>query len=391
MGRNDLLGEVERIRPVLEDFAEQAETERRLPDAVYDAMIDAGLFRMLAPAAFGGLELHPLQYYPVIEAVARIDSAAGWNLNQSAAIATVAAWLPEEGGRELYARGPDPVVAGGFYPPALAVRVDGGWRVTGRNAFASGCHRAQWFGVPLREVSEDESRFDPDTENPPPFVALVPRDEVDILDTWYTVGMRGSFSAEVQLDDVFVPDHRVAFLGPGHAKAPAFGGALYSLWPWVGVHGQALCAVGIARAAIETLVDLGTRKRPSYGRQELGGREVAQRQVARATALVDAGRAYLSQSISEAFEEAERNGRAGEASVVRCQLAASYATEASAEAVGLVREASGTTSIRIGHGIERHQRDVLVLTTHAYMSSARYEDVGKMLFGQPPDFWVFEL
>jgi alkylation response protein AidB-like acyl-CoA dehydrogenase len=391
MGQDDLLSEVERLGPILEDFAEQAEGERRLPDPVYDAMIDAGLFRMLVPAAFGGLELHPVEYYPVIEAIARIDSAAAWNLNQSAAVATVAAWLPDEGSDEIYARGPDTVVAGGFYPPGPSVRVDGGWRVTARNAFASGCHRAEWFGVPLLEIREDESRFAPDVENPPPVIALLPRDEVDLIDTWHTVGMRGTFSGDVSVDDVFVPEHRVAYLGPEHSRSSRFAGPLYAPWPWVGVHGQAVVSVGIACAAIEELIDLAMRKRPSYARQELGGREVAQRHVARARALVDASRAYLNASISNAYDEAAQGARPSDASIMSCQLAASHATEACAQAVRLVHEVAGSSSIRIGRGIERHHRDVTVLTTHAYMSAERYEDVGKMLFGQPPDFWVFDL
>ena len=95
-----LLKEVERIRPILEDHSAVAEAERCLPDAVYDAMIDAGLFRMLGPKAFGGLELHPVEHYRVIEAIARIDSAAAFNLNQSAAVGGFAPWMPKEGRRQ---------------------------------------------------------------------------------------------------------------------------------------------------------------------------------------------------------------------------------------------------------------------------------------------------
>ncbi len=89
-----LLNEVERIRPTLEDHSEVAEAERCLPDAVYDAMIDAGLFRTFGPKAFGGLELDPVEHYRVIEAIARIESTAAWNLNQSAAVAGFVAWMP---------------------------------------------------------------------------------------------------------------------------------------------------------------------------------------------------------------------------------------------------------------------------------------------------------
>jgi alkylation response protein AidB-like acyl-CoA dehydrogenase len=391
MAADALLSEVERIRPILEDCGPQAEAERALPDAAYDAMIDAGLFRMLAPKAFGGLELHPVEAYRVVEAVARIDSAAAWNLNQSSAVAAVAGWLPKEGGEELYERGPDTICAGGFFPPGLSVRVEGGWRVTARTPFVSGCHRAQWFGVPIVEVADDASRFDPRTEDPPTIVALVPRDEVDLLDTWHTSGMRGTFSADVSVDDVFVPDRRVSFIDPSRDRAPAFSGPLYGLWPWIPILGETMVSIGIAAAAIEELIDLATRKKPSYSRNPLHDREMAQHHAGKARGLVDASRAFLQVTASEAFADAEASGRYSEAAKLRCQLAACFGVETSAEAVDLVHEAAGSSAIRLEHGFERHHRDVHALTQHTYKSYSRYEDVGKILFGLPPSFWTLDL
>ena len=386
-----LLNEVERIRPILEDHSEVAEAERCLPDAVYDAMIDAGLFRMLGPKAFGGLELHPVEHYRVIEAIARIDSAAAFNLNQSAAVGGFAPWMPKEGGEEVYAKGPDTIFAGGFFPPGPSVRVEGGWRVTARTAFASGCNRAHWFVVPVLEVDDESSKFDPNTEDPPTIGVFVPRDEVDLVDTWHTVGMRGTFSAEVSVDDVFVPDHRVAFVDSPHARPPAFSGPLYGLWPWSGIQGETAVSLGIASAAIEKLVELATRKTPSYGRTQLRDREMAQHHAAKATALVDASRAFLDTSISEAYAEVERDGHYREATKIRCQLAACFSAEAGAQAVDLVHLVTGTTAIRVEHGIERHHRDIHVLTQHAFKASSRYEDVGKLMFGLPPSFWTLRL
>ncbi|MCI0636426.1 MAG: acyl-CoA dehydrogenase family protein, partial [Actinobacteria bacterium] len=275
MTTRTLLDEVERIRPVLEECSPRGEIERALPDPAYDAMLDAGLFRMLAPKAFGGLELHPVEVCRIVEAVARIDSAAAWNLNQSVGDAMVAAWLPKQGGEELFALGPDPIFAGGFFPPGPCVRVEGGFRVTARTSFASGCHRAQWLLVPIVEVADDRSRFDPRTEDPPPLVAFVPRDEVDLLDTWHTSGMRGTFSADVSVDDVFVPDRRVALIEPERERAPGFSGPLYALWPWPVILGETAVSIGIAAAAVDELVDLATRKNPSYSRTPHHHPEVA--------------------------------------------------------------------------------------------------------------------
>ena len=295
-------------------------------------MIDAGLFRMLSPKAFGGLEIHPVEAFRVVEAVARIDSAAGWNLNQSYSISGACAWLPKEGGEELFGNGPDAICAGGFFPGGPSVRVEGGWRVTARSGFASGCHRAQWFGVPIVEVAEDASHYDPRTEDPPTVIALIPRDEIDLLDTWHTSGMRGTFSADVSVDDVFVPDHTVSFIERRRDRAHA-----------------------------------------------------------KARGLVDASRAFVHAAMSEAFSEAETDGCYSEATKLRCQLAACFGVAACAEAVDLVHEVAGGSAIRLEHEFERHHRDIHVLTQHAYKSSSRYEDVGKILFGLPPAFWSLDL
>jgi alkylation response protein AidB-like acyl-CoA dehydrogenase len=386
-----LLGEVERIRSTLEQCSPQAEAERALPDAAYDAMQGAGLFRMLAPKAFGGLELHPVEAYRVWESVARVDSVAAWNLQISSSIGGFAAWLPKEGGEEIYERGPDTIFAGGLFPPGPSVRVDGGWRVTARVSFASGCHRAQWFALPILEVVEDASRFDPRREDPPSIVAFVPRDEVDLVDTWHTVGMRGTFSADVSADDVFVPDRRVAHVVSDHERAPAVSGPLYGTMLWPGIHGETTVSLGIAGAAIDKLVELATRKTPGYSRIPLHDREMAQHHAGRARALVDASRAFLYAAISEAYADAARDGWYSEAAKLRCQLAACFGAEACAQAVDLVHEAAGTSAIRIGHGLERHHRDVHVLTQHASKSYSRYEDVGKMLFGLPPSYFLLRL
>ena len=386
-----LLEAVEHVRPVIEECVAETEAARALADPVYDAMLDAGLFRTLTPKAFGGLELHPTEAYRVWEELARIDSAAAWCLQISSAMSCFARWLPKAGGEEIFERGPDTLFAGGFYPGGPSIRVEGGWRVTSRTSFASGCHRAAWFFVPILEVAEDASRFEPKREDAPAIGAFVPRDEVDIIDNWHTSGMRGTFSAEVTVDDVFVPDHRIAFLEERSERAPAFSGPLYGTIPWPAVHSEATVSLGIAGAAIEKLIDLANRKTPGFSRIVLRDREMAQHHAGKASALLDASRATLYASISEAYREAERDGEFSEPTAMRCQLAACFTAEACAQAVDLVHEVAGTSGIRIEHGLERHHRDIHVLTQHGDKSPSRYEDVGKMMFGLPPNFFVLRL
>ena len=152
-----------------------------------------------------------------------------------------------------------------------------------------------------------------------------------------------------------------------------------------------MVSLGIARAAIEEFLDLVMRKTPSFSRTQLRDREMAQHHAAKATALVAAGRDCLDASISDAYADARSGGRLSEESMKRCQLANCFGAEAAAQAVDLVHEASGTTAIRLEHGFERHHRDVHVLTQHVARSYARYEDVGKMLFGLPPTFWIMRI
>jgi alkylation response protein AidB-like acyl-CoA dehydrogenase len=241
------------------------------------------------------------------------------------------------------------------------------------------------------EVDDESSKFDPTCEDPPSIAAFIPRDEVDIIDTWHTVGMRATCSADVSVDDVFVPEHRVAYLDVPQVPAPAFSGPLYPTTPWPGIHGETIVSLGIAGAAIDKLVDLAARKTPGYSRIALRDREMAQHHAGKARGLLEASRDSLHAAISEAYRDAERDRRLSDATKMRCQLAACFAAEACAQAVDLVCEAAGTTAIRIEHGIERHHRDVHVLALHASKSYARYEDVGKMLFGLPPSYFVLKI
>src|SRR5437016_7055746 len=150
----DLLGAIERIAPLISENTAAAEADRQLSSAVYQAMYDAGLFGMLAPKAYGGLELHPAECIQAWEAIARIDAAAAWNLVMNQSIAAYAAWLTPEGVSELFADG-IPTMAGALNPPGTAVRVDGGWRITGQVPFGSGCHHAQWLAMPAKEEGAD--------------------------------------------------------------------------------------------------------------------------------------------------------------------------------------------------------------------------------------------
>lgn len=382
-----LLAAAERIRPILEANAALAESERRLPAAVFDAMFEARLFDMLAPRAYGGLEMHQVEAMTVWEAVARIDSAAAWNLVMNQAIGGFAAWLPDEGAKEVFGEGPT-TAAGAFFPPGTVTRADGGWRFTGRVPFASGCDNARWFVMPAMEMDGAEPRVDPATGQPVVYAAFLPRHDADVVDTWHTVGMRGTGSADVAATDVFVPDQRIVPVAPLSNPAPGFEGPLYRMFPLTAVLGEATVSVGVAAAAVDQVVALAKTKTAAYNAVPLRDQQLAQHAVGRAQARVWAARDTLHRAAGEAYDEASTGCLLSWDSKVRLQLAVSLAAELCAEAVRLVNEVAGSSAIRIEQPFERHFRDAHVLTQHASKASGRYASAGRLLFGLEND-WIW--
>jgi alkylation response protein AidB-like acyl-CoA dehydrogenase len=383
-----LLQAVERIRPVIEEHAESAEANRQLSDAVYEAMHRAGLFGMHAPKAHGGLELHPVEAMQVYEAVARIDSAAAWNLLMNQGISAYAAWLPAEGARELFREGP-PTTAGAFNPPAAATRVDGGWRITGRVPFASGCHQARWLAMPAAEMDGDRPKVDPATGKPKVFGVFFPRAEAEILDTWHTIGMRGTGSADIVVRDLFVPDRMTAPVGPLTRPAPGFEGPLFRLWPWTNILGETIVSVGVAAEAVDQAVQLCKAKTAAYNVTPLREQQLPQYQMGKAKARVEASRDTLYRAAGAAYDELAQSGTGLSTDAkIRLQLAVCFAAEACAEAVRFVNDAVGASSIRLGQPFQRYFRDAHVLLQHTSKSSARYASAGRLMFGLEND-WVW--
>jgi alkylation response protein AidB-like acyl-CoA dehydrogenase len=383
-----LLHEVERIRPLIKAHATSAEENRQLSSVVYDAMYEAGLFAMLAPKAYGGLELHPVEVIRVWESIARIDSAAAWNLVMNQAVAAYAAWLPTKGAQELFQDGPT-TVAGALNPPAAAIRAEGGWRITGQCPFGSGCHNAKWLAMPAVEMDGDQPKVDPATGRSTSFGVFFRRSEAKILDTWHTLGMRGTGSTDYAVQDLFVPDHLVAPVEPLRNPAPGFEGPLFRMWPWSAILGEATVSVGVAAAAVDEAIQLCKVKTPAYNAVPLREQQLAQFQMGKAKARVEAARDTLYRAAEEAYEDvAHSTSLLSVASKIRLQLAACFAAEACAEAVRFVNDVVGTSSIRLEYPFERHFRDAHVLLQHSSKSSARYGSAGRLMFGLDND-WVW--
>jgi indole-3-acetate monooxygenase len=372
-----LLEAVNDIRPVLLEEAPKCEAERRVTPRAFQALRDAGIFTLHAPKRFGGLELNPTDMMRIWEAIGRIDSSIAWNAFMThAGVPPFAAWLPEEGVREVFADGL-PAMAGVLTPPLKTERVDGGWRATGRAPFGSGCQNVDWLVIPMSH----ESR--------PLFAGFIRAKDGVVDDTWHTLGMRGTGSAHFGADDVFVPDHLTVDPAPLVNTAPGMDGPLFRMWPWVSILGIVIVAVASAASAVEAAVAHCKTKTPGYQQIVLQDQQLAQYFLGKAAGLVEASRDTLWRAAETAYDEVEKSGTTlSREAKIRLQLAVSFAAEACAEATRCANDAVGTSAIRQTQPFERYFRDTHTIIHHAANSNRRYVDAAKLMLGQETD-WIF--
>lgn len=381
----ELLDRVARIEPVLAAHSDGGDRDRILDPAVYGAMRAEGLFSLLAPKALGGLEVAPTSAYAVWEAVGRIDSAAGWNLAQASGGVMMSARLGAQALQRLWGEGGQPTFSGAGNPACVGKRTEGGYLVSGRVPFVSGCHHADWLFFVVMATVDGEPELDPASGARKVLIGFFPRTSVEILDTWNTYGMRGTGSADVVLNDAFVPDElAVPPAGPFEPQ-PAFTGPLYRLAPWLTIQGEAVGSIAIAAAAVELLPTIAEAKTSGASSTLLRDREYVQMNLGRAKALVDAARAYLYDTINDAYAQAQKGQSPSLETRLALQLAACNAAEGCAKAVDLVYEAAGSASIRTEGRMQRHFRDAHVLTQHATKSAPRYVSAGRVLLGLASD------
>jgi len=385
-----LLDAVARLAPALGADRAFGETARDLRADTVAALRDEGLFRIWAPQALGGLELAPTPAIRLFEELARIDSAVGWVVSNSAVITSFFQVFPDEGLKEIFST-PDSIVAGGWFPPGVATPTDSGYQVTGQWAFGSGCRHADWLtGMTVILDRNGQPELGPDG-SPRLLLLAVPSAEAEVVDHWDTLGMRGTGSHDVRLADVFVPSRRTFVVGPFVAPGSAFTGPLYKFHMWLGGPEIAAVGLGVARAALDAFTVLAQEKTPSYTAQVLSDRSIVQDHVARATAAIGAGEAYLHHALDEAFAHFEEGGAPDPVRLAPVQLASCHAVDSATFAVDLLQGVAGTSGIRAEHGLERHFRDVHTIAQHALASAARYESVGQLLLGKQSDWSFFYL
>jgi alkylation response protein AidB-like acyl-CoA dehydrogenase len=255
------------------------------------ALVGPGFLRAWTPRVFGGWELSASEGVRLFEAIARVDSSAGWIVANCCDIVTASQPLPDEGAAEVLSD-PAAVIVGGLFPPGVAVPTDNGYLISGKWNFMSACHHGTWqVGAAVVLDAEGNPTIAPSGE-PSLIVFWVEAKDGTIRDNWDTLGMRGTGSHDVELNQVFIPFRRITPLGPIHPGS-AFGGSLYGLHTWIAAPTIAVVALGIGSSALDEAIELASRKTPNFTASALAARPVAQDRLARAKARIDASRCYL--------------------------------------------------------------------------------------------------
>jgi alkylation response protein AidB-like acyl-CoA dehydrogenase len=369
------------LAPRLRKEAQRIEELGRLPTELVSEMREAGLFHMLLPRDYGGLEVDPVTVARVVEEVSRGDGSAGWCVMIAAQGSALSGLMDPEGAKEVFADGA--IVAATARPVGRAVadRARGGYVVSGRWPFASGSSHADWLGGECVLYEGDQPMKRPDGQEVSA-LALVPRDQATVHETWDTLGLRGTASNDFSIDGVFVPERRMVdfFAGPRHEWA------VFRAYPLIFI-GHGAQALGLARAAVEAGAELAAAKR-GWGNVPLRDMPRVQAAIAQASVAVDAAADHL-YAKSAALWDLVLAG--GDDPVLRAKvrLAASNAATASLQAVDLVHGLLATTAIFKTNPLERHLRDIHTAAAHVMIGPLTYEAAGRVLLGKDVDFPFF--
>lgn len=352
---------------------------RELPADISSAFAEAGFYHLLVPAELGGAEAHPSELVSVLEILSAADGSAGWCAMISSQTGLLAASLSEMHARQIYGTyGVN--TCGVVAPRGRADVVDGGYLVTGRWPFASGCTNADWIcGGAM--VYEADTLRDTGPGQPESHLMLFPVDDVQIHDTWYVSGLEGTGSHDIEVANVFVPEGRSVRLD----RAPRIDRPLYRL-PILGVLAIGLSAValGIGRRALNEFCELAQSKNPTGSDRPLAARTSAQEDVALAAAQLRAARAYIDAALTEAWQIAETRPVTAFDQRANLRLAAAYATRVSADAVDRLYTAAGGSSPYRTSALQRCFRDIHVVTQHAMVAQPIFEATGRVVLGDDP-------
>lgn len=376
--RDELLARAESLRAIIEGDAGKNEADRTLAMTSVNALYDSGLLNMCVPRELGGLEADPITQAEVYEAISEMDGAAGWCLVIGATSVGLLGGMISDGALgEVFRNGRIPRASGTVFPSGLAERVEGGYRVTGRWAFGSAIHHADWVttgamigmdGAPIRSAS-----------GAPQLCSIcVPIKDVIIEDNWFSSGLKGTGSSHYRIENVFVPDD---FLLGG--KRPPRGGPLFQL-PTYGF--VAAChagfALGVAKRAMKEITTMAGGKKRKLTGVNLGDRGAFHKELGVMASKLAGARLFSLDILSRMWTAANKGERMSLVEWGECRAAMTYVTEVAAEVASFAYRYGTGAALYHPHPLQRCLRDIYTATQHGVVSDENYETLGLALIGK---------
>jgi alkylation response protein AidB-like acyl-CoA dehydrogenase len=373
------------LAPLIRERRDEIERGRRLPPSLVDALKKAGVFRIAMPRVWGGPELDPMTQLRVIEALSVADGSVGWCAMIGGEGAYLSGFLDQPVAREMYSD-IDSVTAVALTVTGKAAKTKGGYRVSGRWPFASGCQHSTWL-VGGCLVCDGDRQLTGSSGVPLTRQCFFPTKEVQILDTWHTTGLRGSGSCDFEIADLFVPEERTFSFQElkFYREGPLYRFFFNILFNFCGP------ALGIARAAIDALIDAGTRPRrmTTVGGKlqagELRDDGFVQDSAGRAEATLAAARAYLFTTMSEFWDTLVARREIPPRLLAHFLMVSGQVHAMSTQAVEYAYKARGGSSVYASNILDRCMRDVLTINQHTVNSLRSYAMAGRILLGLPPE------
>jgi 3-hydroxy-9,10-secoandrosta-1,3,5(10)-triene-9,17-dione monooxygenase len=352
------------LLPALRERAQETEDARVVPAESVKALEEAGFFRLLQPARYGGLEVDPVTFYTAVRMIASACGSTGW----VASVVGVHPWqlalFPQAAQEEVWGADTTTRLSSSYAPTGRAQLTDGGHILSGRWSFSSGCNHASW--VLLGGIVTDASGSPVDFRT-----FLLPATDYEIDDVWDTVGLRGTGSNDIVVQDVFVPEHRsLSFADvtkcvcPGHELNDA---PLYRI-PFGSIFSYAITTpiIGMATGAYDAHVAYQrTRVSAAYAGQKVSEDPFVQARIAEAAGEIDNAWQALERNMTELMAHA----RAGEPIPMPLRLRIRRdqvrGTGQAISAVDLLFENSGGRALKMGTPIQRFWRDAHAGRVHA--------------------------
>lgn len=376
----DGLAMAKSVEQVVTEQAAAGEAQRTLTPPVVEALWESGLMHWLNPVQAGGSEPEFKELIDTCMELSRQDGSMGWiSIANFPSAAFAAAYLPEKGFKEVFTDNDNHVTMGGqFFPNGTGDKVEGGFKVTGAWQFGSGTGHSEYVVGGFMPLYDGEMKFD-DSGMPEMYVAIFPREDINFTDGWHVQGLKGTGSYDYNVQEVFVPEHRVF---PLFTREPKRGGYMYRMGVMpLTACGHAAWALGVARSMIDDVVALAKEKTRMGDETTMAHKQTFQRNLAHHEGMWRAAHLLVENTFCDVGKQIEGGAELTPMMRADMRIAATYATEACREVVQWAHLAAGTTAIREGSRLERAFRDMYTGTQHAFIGEKTYVDAAQLMLG----------